>query len=373
MAGRRHHYLPKFVLRRFAARDGARAGLVWRADLSGEQIRQVAPKYEAARNHYYALPPELGLPAGYAEDVLMRVESAAATAILKFEKRGGLDMDDRTWLALFIALQHKRTPRGRQELRFIDEFMARQQAEITLSDTETIRQALASDGMGHSDEDVAAWQEARLAELESGELVIESTPEREVALMFVQLESIVPRLVEDFDWRFLRIPATIPAVVLPDVGMTIYDPAPKIPEGGTGFASSPTAETVILLDPHLALMLRPGVGFGDVRDATSEQVEHLNRRAIASSDRCIYGSSRDAVVAALELAAAEPDRIAALRPRPPTIWIAEMTGEPTPGPTTFVGHSRAGKVTRELNVSQEGIDEAQTQSIRVGRDEEPSS
>lgn len=370
MAGKRHHYLPKWILRRFAVKEGQSAGLIWRADLSGEQIRLVAPKYEAARQNYYSLPPELQLPPGYAEEVLDRIESAAASATLRLESGKGLGLDDRHWLALFLLLQHRRTPVGRAELRYMDEFVARQQAELTLSNREAIRRALTSDGTPPSDEDVTEWQEQRLAELEAGDLIIESTPEREVALMFSQLDTIAPKLVENFDWMFLQIPETGPEIVLPDVGVTLFDPTPPFPEAGTGFASSPTSETVLYLGARLVLMLRPGEGSGDMQVASAENVVQLNRRALACSDKCIYGPSEDSVKATLERAAAEPERIDALRPRPKTFWIAEMTGEPTAGPIEFVGHSQAGTVTRELYVRQEGIDEARRNAIRVSDDDD---
>src|SRR4051812_9722153 len=67
MSGKRHHYLPQFLLRRFAEKEGDHAGLVWRADLSRERVLRVAPKHEAAKRHYYRLPPESGLPPDFAE------------------------------------------------------------------------------------------------------------------------------------------------------------------------------------------------------------------------------------------------------------------------------------------------------------------
>jgi hypothetical protein len=210
-------------------------------------------------------------------------------------------------------------------------------------------------------------QAARLDELQRDEIGLTSTPEREVALMFSNVETLVPKLVTEFDWRFLRIPADGPELVLPDVGLTLYDPTPPFPEAGTGFASSKRSETVVYLDSRFVLLMRPGEGGGDVATAPPETVERLNLRAIACSDRCIYGPSREGVDAALALAGADPDRVEALRPRPPVFWIAEREGEPVAGPIEFTGYSRRGTVTRELYLSQEGIDEAREQTIRHDR------
>lgn len=187
MAGKRHHYLPQFLLRRFSATTGDRRGLVWRAELSGRRILQVAPKHEAAKRNYYRLATETALPPTFAEDVIGRIESMAAAAILKFERHGNLDLDDRHWLALFILLQHRRTPAGRRELRFMDEQIAKLDFELRVSDPEAVRRALEAEGRSVSEEEVEREQQQALEELRTGELVIESTAEREVPLMFGRL------------------------------------------------------------------------------------------------------------------------------------------------------------------------------------------
>jgi hypothetical protein len=365
MAGKRHHFLPRFLLRRFAATAGPQGGLIWRAGLDGS-MRAVAPKFEAAKKHYYAPPPELNLPVGYIEDVLARVEDATASAINKVERGGAVTRDDRDWLALFLLLQHRRTPKGRADLRFMDEFIARQEAELRISNTDAVRRLLAKEGRRPTADEVEAWQRDRLAELEAGELVIESTPDREVALMFSQLPEVTRQLVENFDWQFVTIPSGGPELVLPDVGLTMYDPTPKFDGAGTGFASSPRSETVLYLSAHLVLVIRPGEGSGARVTATHLRVEEMNRRAIACSDRCIYAASEAAALAAMELANSDPKRMQKLQPRPPTIWIAESHGDPKAGPTSFLGHSRTGTLERVLHVSQEGIDEAREHAA-VGR------
>ncbi len=146
----------------------------------------------------------------------------------------------------------------------------------------------------------------------------------------------------------------------------MYDPTPKFPLSATGLKSSPNSETVLHLAPNLVLLLRPGKGEGDIEQASAEQVERINLRAVACSDQCIYGRSRELVSKVLDAAAADPDRVGALRPRAPTLWIAEGEGEPKPGSITFTGHSLDGTVTQELYVTAEGMEEARKHAIRVG-------
>lgn len=366
MAGKRHHYLPKLVLRRFSIAQGTHEGLIWRGGLDDRSLRRVAPKYEAARTHYYSLPPEFNLPPGFVEDTLMGIESLAGAAIARFERERALTPEDREALAIFLILQHRRTPTGRRELKFADEFMAKMYAELRISDKDAVREVLSESGRVPTEQQIAEWQTENLRQLREGEIEFESVPGREVALMFSNLESIVPKILTDFDWCLYLIPGDSPQLVLPDVGVTIYDPSPPFPNAGTGFASSPRSETVLYLDSRFVLMLRPGEGSGDFRDADTEIVEKLNRRAIACSDRCIYGAAEQTVSAALERLDREPELIDALRPKPPVFWIAETDGEPQAGTVEFVGHARTGTFSQELHVSQEGIDEARRNAFRVG-------
>jgi hypothetical protein len=367
MAGRDHHFVPQLLLRRFAVPVGEPgAGLVWRGNLDGSLLRTVSPKDEAAKRHYYRMPEEIEQGAGMpVEDLLQKIESGASVAMIKFERGQALDADDRQWLAFFLLLQHRRTPTGRRQLRFMDETVAKLEFELGLSDIAFVRNILEEGREAKvSDAEVADWQKETLEELRSGKLRIGSTPNREIALMFVGLDKLVPALLTDFDWLFLRIPADVGEVVLPDVGVTLYDPAPKSPQSGTGLASSPNAETVLHFASNLVLVLRPGTGEGKTREASGSEVARLNLRAVANSDRCIYSSSEQLVSSVLAAAAAEPERIEALRPRPPVLWVAEGNGEPQPGPMTVTGESLAGTFTEELYVSAEAIEETRRRARR---------
>jgi hypothetical protein len=56
-----------------------------------------------------------------------------------------------------------------------------------------------------------------------------------------------------------------------------------------------------------------------------------------------------------------------LRPRAPTLWIAESESEPQAGPVEFTGYSLDGIETQELYVSQEGVEEGRKCAIRYRR------
>jgi Protein of unknown function (DUF4238) len=236
MAGKRHHYLPRFLLRSFAETSGEREGLVWRLDVKTGQPRAVAPKYEAALPHYYRIEHEDGTTDSAPEDLLARVEDAAASAIQGI-RRGELPSDeDCAWLALFVVLQHNRTPVAREWAQFRDELMSTMMAEVSLGNETFHRRARDLDPeMTHEQ-----WEELRLEmlqDLQTGRVKLGSTPSREVAFVFMACDVVAEKLVQSFTWTVVRAPADA-EFVLPGMGITLYDPTPPHPHSGFGFASS---------------------------------------------------------------------------------------------------------------------------------------
>jgi hypothetical protein len=99
VAGKRHHYAPGLLLRRFAEASGKREGLVWRLDKVSGQPRPVAPKYEAALPHYYRLEHPDGTTDSRPEDLLASIENATGPILQRLE-RGQKPTDaERAWLA----------------------------------------------------------------------------------------------------------------------------------------------------------------------------------------------------------------------------------------------------------------------------------
>jgi hypothetical protein len=56
---KRQHYVPKFLLRRFAAREGRWQGHIFRLVTDSGRPRPAVPRTEAAKNRYYDLPEDL--------------------------------------------------------------------------------------------------------------------------------------------------------------------------------------------------------------------------------------------------------------------------------------------------------------------------
>ncbi len=172
-AKKRQHYVPRFLLRRFAAREGRWQGHVFRLDTKTGRPRPAVPRTEAAKNRYYDLPDEL-VGEFPPESILERIESSAAAAISRLEAGHELQRSDVVWLAYFSSLQTSRTPLDRAERRYLDEVMAQQLEELRFSAREQAIAFLRRADPTLSEAQAEARRREILDDLGAGRLHVES-------------------------------------------------------------------------------------------------------------------------------------------------------------------------------------------------------
>jgi hypothetical protein len=338
---KRQHYVPKFLLRRFAADRGRWEGHVFRLDTATGRPRPAVPRTEAAKNRYYDLPEDV---AGefQPENVLERIESDGAAAITRLQRREPLKPDDIVCLAYFAALQTSRTPRDRAERRYLDEVMGRELEQLRFSAKDQATAFLRATDPELTEAKAEERRQEIIDDLQAGRLRVESSAEREVAGMFLGLNETVGQLAAECDWTLVEF-SDAPALVLPDTGYTQYDPHPRVPGSGSGFLGTHTVETVIPVAPDAALVITRGTGQVRIAAGTKEYAEDLNLRAHAQSQVCIYGQGQRDVVEAHRLARKRrADRAERLR-RARTLWISEGTEtDSAHGRMRFTGYSIDG-------------------------------
>ncbi|HEY2374275.1 MAG TPA: hypothetical protein VGH82_17275 [Gaiellaceae bacterium] len=258
-------------------------------------------------------------------------------------------------LAYFTALQWVRTPAVRRELKYLDEVMAKQFAELKLGATEKVIAFLQEQEPGLTVQEAEAKRDELLDDLRSGRFGFESTPHREIASMFLGLNEAAIALYTRCDWTvvFFDEPDRL---CLPDTGITRFDPKPRVPGSGSGFIGTPTVETALHLSPSAALVITPGPGDIGAIDGDKRLADDYNLRAYAISERCVYGASQPHVVAAHRLAKQNPQLIVERRRRPQTLWFSDEEHED--GSVTFVGYSVDG-VRRERFSIAPGAEEGQ--------------
>lgn len=338
---KRQHFVPLFLLRRFALKEGRWQGHIFRLATRGGPARPAVPRSEAAKNRYYDLPKEL-VGKFQPEALLGRIESGAATALGRLERADLLSAENFAYLAYFTALQTNRTPQDRAEARFFDEFMARQFNELRFSARDQTVEFLRKTNPALSEEEAEAERQRILEDLNADRLRFESSPEREVASMFLGLNDAVTQFLSRCDFTLVQIAGSV-ELVLPDTGYTRYDPNPKLRGAGSGFVGTDTVETVIPVTPTSALVVTPGSGRVGYGEAGPEYAEDLNLRAWAQSEVCVYGRGQQVVVAAKTLAKRRGADLIPRKRQPRTLWILErQAGDPEDAPVLGKGYSVDG-------------------------------
>jgi hypothetical protein len=119
-----HHYVPRFLLRRFA---DPKTGQVWVYEKGTGRVWQCNPENVAAERRYYAFTGEDGKPNSTVEDAFSKLEGHAASIIERLERDKTLPTTtERPILAEFIAFSMLRGPSFRKRFeRFQGEIAKR--------------------------------------------------------------------------------------------------------------------------------------------------------------------------------------------------------------------------------------------------------
>jgi hypothetical protein len=369
--GKRQHYVPKFLIRRFAIDPSDKKSLIFKLEKNSGKPSRVNPLNELVIGHYYRIVLGDGTVMNEADIALDHIETMAAEVVVKLPTPAyTVTTDDALRLTLFVLSLRNRTPRAREALREVDERAAELDLEVRLSDREQYHKFM---GKGRSEADVEAERVGWLEDLRAGRLGIESTPEREVALMLMALPEATETLLATMGWRCMRIPLDSKAAfVLSDHPVAHYDPTPKTPEAGASFASSRNSQTWLALDPTFGLLLsQQHPGTWDNIEIDDETVDELNLLTYAWAAEAIYGPSQEAVTRVRRTAKRKPALLGEFRYRPPRVWVARG-GPEGGGPHDFTSRFKGQTVTRKLYVSQEGMAKAR-RAAALGADEPGTS
>lgn len=116
MSGKRHHYIPRFLLERFTDEPASKAPRLWTLVKATGRARRASTLNEAVIGHYYRLILPDGTHETALDRVLDHVESEAAKTVRKLSASSAtsLDVRDHFRMIQFVITLANRTPRARQ-------------------------------------------------------------------------------------------------------------------------------------------------------------------------------------------------------------------------------------------------------------------
>jgi hypothetical protein len=320
--GSRHHYVPRFLLNRFAImRDGHHFICDYR--LADAKVTSLSTADVAVVKDYNTLKTQSKAEAGLIELFFSLFEEQAAPIINSLVAGKEPSLMEMGVLANFVAAQQVRTPRGRGYARFMMEearrmYLINQIATGAEQTRDHLRETM---GREPTDDEVSQWQADTIAILENDVKVL-ANRDHEVVGQTIALEKLAEAVFTKEVVVLHAPPAKGFRFVLSDEPLARYDPAN--PKGNAGWLSSPTFEATLPIDPTACLLFRTGTP-GSVRHVRcpAPRVEEVNLRAFAWARDSVFGPTADGFQAVVSQAKAKPEVVELWRPQAPNIYILE--------------------------------------------------
>jgi hypothetical protein len=309
-AALRHHYVPSFLLARWATpqkREGKLAALA----VATGNAAMTRPDDVAFVPELYTLNGDDGRLDRKIETFMSVIEQYAADPIKRLGRAPqSISEEDRWTVAFFIALQQGRTPSGLELHRRFIEFAAKEWLRL--------RHAWYSDfdagatvyrrkhGAESSDEDIRAFAEAQKPALPDPDGPMQTIPEAAFQSLTLNVSQIA-RTVASLDWTLLTSDEEF---IENDRGLAMWDPNLPATRGNM-WESSATAETTVPLAPGACLKLTPGDSRYAVVPADAPTVDAINLRTYGWAADEVFGTTTAVVGDVHANAQADPESVPA--------------------------------------------------------------
>ena len=312
---KRHHFIPRFLLRQFATeRDGRH--LIYQLEKRTGQPCKVTVEAAASRHRFYAIHEEDGTTHNRVEAYLALVESHAAPAVRRLlDDPTGLVRTDAATISHHLALLLARTPLATERIASSVDQIMRLLMSNEFGDerqfAKTYRKAIGDD----EPEKIEAMRLRMLAGLKDGSIAFPN--ERQVGLHYgFHGAGDTAQVIFQMPWVLLRPDENAGEFITSDTGLAMFDPHPRYPWTGNSLMSSPHAQTTIPLTPTHCLVLLAGepTGARTVRAASRRDVEDINLRTYGWAHRHIFGRTQEAVTSIRMLARRNRGRVPAPKP-----------------------------------------------------------
>jgi Protein of unknown function (DUF4238) len=285
---KRHHWVPRFYLKRFADADG----LIWLHDLNAGSSLPVSPGDALVKKYLYA--PKVGENPD--DDVFERfladhVDGPAVAPLNRLAAGDPVSYEDRQRIAIFVAYQEYRVPRMKDAIqRFMGE-VAQRILRMSVERPESMKRTFEAMGKPISDADL----ERLVTSVKNGDMKVKVNKIPWLAAGEVPTD-IAGMLVE-MPWAVLEAPGGFEFLTsdCPIAKVVTDSTVPPMLAGGW---LSPSAESTLALDPSHVLLISPNGREGRAT-ASEAWCRDVNRRLVQQAQRFVVSRNPDPDVAKL--------------------------------------------------------------------------
>lgn len=279
---KRQHYLPRFYLDGFAT-----GGLVAVYDRDTNEVRRQQSKDTAVIGHFYTMEDAEGRRRYEIEDLLSGYEGKAAPVIKKLAAKEILTADERTDLAVFMALGAMRTPDIVESLQRMNSGMILEMAKRIYSDVGRVVADLRKDPAyaGKLDDEVRAEAQAMKDTAHNGGFTVQ-TSEKWAVGMAIKMSLEMAPIFAGRNWVIAHRDNDKKSFVTTDAPVVLTSTEPREPREpsiyGIGFASA-DALVAFPLTQSCVLMMHGTDGTFRHINVNADKVRSAN---LALAERC---------------------------------------------------------------------------------------
>lgn len=282
---KRQHYLPRFYLDGFS-----RDGLVAVYDREKDEIRRQQPKDTTVIGHFYTMADAQGRKRYEIEAMLSEYEGKASPVIKKLAAKESINADERTDLAIFIALGAMRTPDVVDSLSLMNSDLVMRFVKATYKNVDDVANSLSKDPnyAGKSAEEVRI--EAQLmVDMAQNDGIQVVTNEKWSVSTAIRMSFEVAPILAGRNWDVVHRHNDKKAFVTADAPVVLTTLAPRDNNfWGVGFGNT-DALVIFPLTQSCALLMHGSDGEFFHRQGSQEFVRRTNLSIAAHCQRFVVG------------------------------------------------------------------------------------
>jgi hypothetical protein len=280
MTPRRHHFIPRFYLERFASGD-----LLSVFDRDRNEFRLQSPINTAVLRDYYAFTGPDGSRNVEVEQALAVLEGETKPILTKLDSRESLTQREKESLATFVALQETRTPEFERGVGELLSALAKGIARTAFANLDRARASLAR--LEKSTRKVSSSTAEEMVDFAKGDAYTVRVNRTVHLASMLALAPDLARILLSLRWTFLHASQEAPFIASDSPFIVLGTASQALGDYGVGILT-PGALKFVPLGAHLGmLMTEPSHNVLHVT-APQELVHQLNANMTVRSERYLF-------------------------------------------------------------------------------------
>ena len=281
---KRQHFLPRFYLEGFA-KDGFLAVY----DRQSNDVRVQAPLNTGVIGHFYTLEDSEGRKRFELEQMLCEFEGKASSTIPKLAEKQEITDDERTDLAIFIALACFRTPDIVESLKLMNSALIGRFANQLFDDVAVVKERMrGKPGAPTAEEELEAEAQMLVNFAQGGQYTIETSHHWAIGLSIEMAFQVAP-ILAGRNWAIIHRDSEKKSFITADAPVWLTTVTPRGKSiWGVGFANA-DAMVLFPLTQSCALVMFGDEGDFVHRTVDATKVRQFNSGIAAHCQRFVIG------------------------------------------------------------------------------------